>query len=201
MVWKVWGSNEWARSYSEVWACWFFTAFLDANEASSVCRDNGHMSLQMTPSHASFSIWLPDIIMNKDSAVVARVAYLVAGDFKSWGGKKKNQKLTSNSASHTCGWLRLKMFFTLGNTSCLHNEKYSMVCVRRDPSVQDITEARWSENVKTWTNTEKLTGISKSLGEKSFNKEERQVRSHFSKKTRGHCWPRVMVQMNRAQNA
>lgn len=89
MVWKVWGSNEWARSYSEVWACWFFTAFLDANEASSVCRDNGHMSLQMTPSHASFSIWLPDIIMNKDSAVVAHVAYLVAGDFKSWGGKKK----------------------------------------------------------------------------------------------------------------
>lgn len=60
-----------------------FYCLLDANETSSMCQDNGHMPLQITLSYAGFSIWLPDIIMNKDSTVIAHVAYLVAGDFKS----------------------------------------------------------------------------------------------------------------------
>lgn len=163
-------------------------------ETTAICHSKWHRVMPASPSDCQTSSW------TRTALLLPMLLIWWLEILKAEEGKK-NQKLTSNSASHTCGWLRLKMFFTLGNTSCLHNEKYSMVCVRRDPSVQDITEARWSENVKTWTNTEKLTGISKSLGEKSFNKEECQVRSHFSKKTRGHCWPRVMVQMNRAQNA
>lgn len=60
-----------------------FYCHLDASETSSMCQDNGHMPLQITLSHASFSIWLPDIIMNKDGTVIPYVAHLVAGDFKS----------------------------------------------------------------------------------------------------------------------